>query len=251
MEIKKIDYDFSVCKVEDYSRVNLDAEYSFVGKTDEEKSLVCITEDIPPNVIERDDGWKAFRIQGVLDFSLIGILSENGHFVQFGKDSLPSEFSFDDAGDEWEFCCVSNTGRFKNIEEFIEIHDWNGQKELEIKEEILEAESESKGENIFRRANMDEFLKSVKEYYAQESDYDGVEEDEEAFNSGMIFPDDFVYFRNLEVVRLMSCELDVHSLKFLESLPKLRVLEVGEVSLYDMEGIDKLIGLEKLAIWAN
>lgn len=76
MEIKKIDYDFSVCKVADYSLVNLDSEYSFIGKTDEEKSLVCITEDVPSNVMEREDGWKAFRIQGVLDFSLIGILSE-------------------------------------------------------------------------------------------------------------------------------------------------------------------------------
>ena len=75
MEIKRIDYEFSVCKVADYSLVDLDAEYSFVGKTDEEKSLVCITRDVPPNVIERDDGWKAFRIQGMLDFSLIGILS--------------------------------------------------------------------------------------------------------------------------------------------------------------------------------
>lgn len=75
MELKKIDYDFSVCKVEDYSHVNLDAEYTFVGKTDEEKSLVCITRDLPPNVTEREDGWRAFRIQGVLDFSLIGILS--------------------------------------------------------------------------------------------------------------------------------------------------------------------------------
>lgn len=76
MEIKKIDYDFSVCKVADYSLVNLDSEYSFIGKTDEEKSLVCITEDVPSNVTEREDGWKAFCIQGVLDFSLIGILSE-------------------------------------------------------------------------------------------------------------------------------------------------------------------------------
>ena len=76
MEIKRIEYDFSVCKVADYSCVNLDAEYCFVGKTDEAKSLVCITEDVPSNVIERDDGWKAFRIQGVLDFSLIGILSK-------------------------------------------------------------------------------------------------------------------------------------------------------------------------------
>ena len=76
MEIKKIAYDFSVCKVEDYSLANLDAEYCFVGKTDEEKSLVCLTCDVPGNVTDRDDGWKAFRIQGVLDFSLIGILSK-------------------------------------------------------------------------------------------------------------------------------------------------------------------------------
>ncbi|WP_373266059.1 ACT domain-containing protein [Hungatella hathewayi] len=76
MEIKRIEYNFSVCKVADYSLVELDSEYSFIGKTDEERSLVCMTEDVPLNVTERDDGWRAFRIQGVLDFSLIGILSE-------------------------------------------------------------------------------------------------------------------------------------------------------------------------------
>ena len=75
MEIKKIHQEFSVCQVEDYSFVNLDSEYSFIGKTDEEKSLVCLTSEVPPNVIRRDDGWKALRIQGVLEFSLIGILS--------------------------------------------------------------------------------------------------------------------------------------------------------------------------------
>lgn len=76
MIIKKIHHDFSVCQVEDYSLVNLDSEYSFIGKTDEEKSLVCITSEVPSNVIQRDDGWKAFCIQGVLDFSLIGILAK-------------------------------------------------------------------------------------------------------------------------------------------------------------------------------
>lgn len=76
MEIKKIAQDFSVCKVTDYSLVNLDSEYCFTGKTDEEKSLVCITSEVPANTIQRDDGWKAFRIQGVLDFSLIGILAK-------------------------------------------------------------------------------------------------------------------------------------------------------------------------------
>ena len=76
MNIKKIHQDFSVCQVEDYSLVDLESEYCFVGKTDEEKSLVCITNEVPANVIRCDDGWKAFRIQGVLDFSLIGILAK-------------------------------------------------------------------------------------------------------------------------------------------------------------------------------
>ena len=67
---------FSVCQVEDYSQVDLDAEYCFIGKTDEEKSLVCRTGDVPDNTIQQSDGWRAFRIKGVLDFSLIGILAE-------------------------------------------------------------------------------------------------------------------------------------------------------------------------------
>lgn len=75
MKIKIIEHDFSVCKVMDYSQVDLYSEYCFIGKTEEENSLVCKTDQVPENVTEREDGWKAFRIQGVLDFSLIGILS--------------------------------------------------------------------------------------------------------------------------------------------------------------------------------
>jgi len=75
MELKMLAPDFSICKVTDYSFVHLESEYCFIGKTDEENSLVCVTSDVPANAVERDDGWKAFRIQGILDFSLIGILS--------------------------------------------------------------------------------------------------------------------------------------------------------------------------------
>lgn len=76
MELKKLDYDLTVCKVASNLDFDLNKDFYFIGKTDEEYSLVCITEDTPMNTIERDDGWKAFRIQGVLDFSLIGILSK-------------------------------------------------------------------------------------------------------------------------------------------------------------------------------
>ncbi len=76
MELKRIDHKLSVCKVTEVSNINMNADFYFIGKTDEELSLVCKTEDTPQNTIERDDGWKGFRIQGVLDFSLIGILSK-------------------------------------------------------------------------------------------------------------------------------------------------------------------------------
>ena len=75
MNLKVIDTEFSVCKVEDYKQVDLNEEFVFTGHTDEEHSLVCPTTLVPDNTTERNDGWKAFRIEGVLDFSLIGILS--------------------------------------------------------------------------------------------------------------------------------------------------------------------------------
>ena len=76
MELKTIEYNLSVCKVTDISDIDLSSDFFFIGKTDEEVSLVCKTEDTPINTIEREDGWRGFRIQGVLDFSLIGILSK-------------------------------------------------------------------------------------------------------------------------------------------------------------------------------
>ncbi len=76
MELNIIDHKLSVCKVTDISDIDMTADFYFVGKTDEELSLVCKTEDTPIKTIERDDGWRGFRIQGVLDFSLIGILSK-------------------------------------------------------------------------------------------------------------------------------------------------------------------------------
>ena len=66
---------FSVCKVQDYSLVNLEHPFCFTGSTDEEKSLVCPLSLVPQNVTDREDGWRGFRIKGTLDFSLIGILS--------------------------------------------------------------------------------------------------------------------------------------------------------------------------------
>ena len=76
MELEKLSYDLTVCKVSEVSDIDIGKDFYFIGKTDEEISLVCRTEDTPADTTERDDGWKGFRIQGILDFSLIGILSK-------------------------------------------------------------------------------------------------------------------------------------------------------------------------------
>ena len=76
MELKIIESDFTVCKINGIEQVNFNDEFCFISKTDEELSLVCNTKYTPIQTIEREDDWKAFRIQGVLDFSLIGILSK-------------------------------------------------------------------------------------------------------------------------------------------------------------------------------
>ena len=75
MKLKKIQQDFSICMIANESELDLTKQFCFVGKTDEEFSLVCAAEDVPEHTLRREDGWKAFRIEGELDFSLIGILA--------------------------------------------------------------------------------------------------------------------------------------------------------------------------------
>lgn len=75
MKLKVLPDSFSVCKLRDTGDVDLAQAYCFVGKTDEELSLVCPTWAIPESTLVREDGWRGFRVEGVLDFSLIGILS--------------------------------------------------------------------------------------------------------------------------------------------------------------------------------
>ena len=76
MELKKLHHRLTVCKVGSVSDIDLDQDFYFIAKTDEEISLVCKTACVPSVTTARDDGWKGVRIVGVLDFSLIGILSK-------------------------------------------------------------------------------------------------------------------------------------------------------------------------------
>ena len=75
MTLEVLDKDFCVCRLKSLGNVSI-KEFTFLSVTDEEISLVCTEENIPDNTEITEKGWRGFRIKGVLDFSLIGILSK-------------------------------------------------------------------------------------------------------------------------------------------------------------------------------
>ncbi len=76
IELEIINKKFAVCKLQKIENINFNDEYLFIGKTSDEISLVCEESSIPSDYIEKEEGWQAFKIEGTLDFSLVGILAK-------------------------------------------------------------------------------------------------------------------------------------------------------------------------------
>lgn len=51
MELKKLEYNLTVCKVASADDIDLNQDFYFIGKTDEELSLVCRTENTPKKLL--------------------------------------------------------------------------------------------------------------------------------------------------------------------------------------------------------
>ena len=105
IRLKTLPWDLTVCKPASMADIDLNAGFFFIGKTDEELSLVCKTSDAPAHTLAREDGWRGFRIEGQLDFSLIGILSrlsavlaENGVGI-FAVSTYNTDYILVKAGD--------------------------------------------------------------------------------------------------------------------------------------------------------
>ena len=85
MTIETLPGLFSVCRVRSLPETEDWPEYTFAARTDQEFSLVCPSSHAPLDALERDDGWRGFRVRGPLDFSLVGVLSElSGVLAQNG-----------------------------------------------------------------------------------------------------------------------------------------------------------------------
>ena len=76
MEIRVMKQLLCVCKIADLSDIDFSGGLVFVAKTDEELSLVCEIDRVPKATIAREDGWRALRFEGVLDFGMVGVLAK-------------------------------------------------------------------------------------------------------------------------------------------------------------------------------
>lgn len=76
MVFKVLDGIFSVCKLQSGADVHWEDKYVFVVKSEEEYSLICNSVSVPNKVLTRNDGWRGFRIEGMLDFAMVGVLAE-------------------------------------------------------------------------------------------------------------------------------------------------------------------------------
>ena len=92
MRLEKLRYDLSVCQVKNLADVN---DFLFLAKTDKELSVVCETAKVPENTINREDGWTAFRVEGSLEFSLVGILADLSHCLADAGISIFAVSTYD------------------------------------------------------------------------------------------------------------------------------------------------------------
>ena len=77
MILQRLEPQFSVCKLASIQGIaSWDADFVFLCKTDEELSLICESDMLPADVLAVEEGYRGMRLQGELDFALIGVLAK-------------------------------------------------------------------------------------------------------------------------------------------------------------------------------
>lgn len=94
MTLKVLKAKYAVCKLNDLSEIELNGEFTSLTVTPNEISLVC-EEDKVPQQCTSEYGWKAFFIEGVLDFSLVGILADIANVLAAEKISIYAMSTYD------------------------------------------------------------------------------------------------------------------------------------------------------------
>ncbi len=68
---------FAVCRLDHDTPIPtwaLTGSFSSITRTPDEVSIVCVERDVPPG-IQHEPGWRCLKVEGPLDFALVGIMA--------------------------------------------------------------------------------------------------------------------------------------------------------------------------------
>ena len=95
--LRLLEDTYGVCRLQKNDLIPswaFQGEFYSITKTDDELSIVCLQNNIPEN-IQCETDWKILKIQGPLDFSLIGILSKISTLMAENKISIFAVSTYD------------------------------------------------------------------------------------------------------------------------------------------------------------
>ena len=95
--LRLLEDTYGVCRLQKNDLIPswvFQGEFYSITKTDDELSIVCLQNNIPEN-IQCETDWNILKIQGPLDFSLIGILSKISTLMAENKISIFAVSTYD------------------------------------------------------------------------------------------------------------------------------------------------------------
>ena len=75
LQLEVLECRLSVCKFPEMPAGLPGDGFCSVTRTSDELSVVCETARVPAGALAREDGWRALKVLGPLDFALVGVLA--------------------------------------------------------------------------------------------------------------------------------------------------------------------------------
>ncbi len=97
MTIQTLEKSFSICKLPAAFEKSegKNCKFLFAACADGEYSLLCPSECVPENALERSDGWRAFRIAPPVKLDMVGLLSDISRILARAEVSVMPVGTFD------------------------------------------------------------------------------------------------------------------------------------------------------------
>jgi hypothetical protein len=97
LTMKLLNQKYSVCRLDKNNSIPnwaIEGDFFSITKTEDELSIVCLQENIPDGIkCEKD--WRILKVEGPLDFSLVGILASISNLMAQSQISIFALSTYD------------------------------------------------------------------------------------------------------------------------------------------------------------